>query len=79
MKCTAGPNDYHFLTRPTFVVTIRDCQYNVTNVISGSLPYDTIEDMKSYHGEQIAKDSWWEVYLWIREQERLQNESQRTN
>jgi hypothetical protein len=74
MKCTAGPNDYHMPTRPKFVITMRDCQLRVSNVITGSLPYETIEDIKTIDGEQAAKDAWWELYLWIREQERIQDE-----
>ena len=75
MKCTAGPNDYHLLQRPRFVVTIFDCQGQVSNVIEGRLPYDTIEDIKEYHGEEEAKDAWWQVYLWIRRQEELQDKA----
>jgi hypothetical protein len=74
MKCTVGPNDYHLLVRPKFNITIYDCQCQVTARISGSLPYDTIEDIKDLEGLQAAKDAWWELYLWIREQERIQDE-----
>ena len=74
MKCTAGPNDYHMPTPPKFWVEMRDCQCQVYARISGSLPYDIIEDIKMIDGEQAAKDAWWDVYLWIREQEKLQDE-----
>jgi len=75
MKCTAGPNDYHLLVRPKFDVIIYDCQCQVTSRISGSLSLDLYEDIKDLEGEQAAKDAWWEVYLWIREQEKKQDES----
>jgi hypothetical protein len=75
MKCPVKPGDYHMPIRPKFVVTIYDCQLKVTNVITGSLPYDVIEDLKDLEGLQAAKDAWWTVYEGIREIERKQNES----
>jgi hypothetical protein len=74
MKCSAKPGEYCLPTKPTFTLTIRDCQYNVTNVITGSVCWDLYEDIRDTGGVQQAKDAWWEVYLWMREQERLQNE-----
>jgi hypothetical protein len=75
MKCPIGPHGgYHLLVRPKFTLTIYDCQCQVANVITGRIPFDEFEDIKAYHGEQVAKDGWWEIYLWLKEQERLQNE-----
>lgn len=77
MKCTAAPNEYHLLVRPKFSVTLYDCQCNVTNIISGSLSYDLIQDILETDGLQEAKDAWWETYLWIKQQEVRQNEKLR--
>ena len=74
MKCSAGPNDYHFLAKQKLELTLRDCQYKVTNVITAKINWDLYEDLIPYHGEQAAKDAWWEVYLWMKEQEKLQDE-----
>ena len=75
MKCSGRPNDYHLLVKPKFDLTMYDCQCKITNKISGTLPLDLIQDILDLYGEEDAKKVWWEVYLWIREQEKLQDET----
>lgn len=73
MICTAKhPNDYHLLTQPKFNVRIYDCQGNIVANIDGVLPLDTIENTKDLEGIETAKNEWWEIYLYIREQENKQ-------
>jgi hypothetical protein len=74
MKCSAGPNDYHLLARQKLVLTLRDCQQKITNTITASINWDLYDDLIPHQGELASKDAWWEVYLWMKEQERLQDE-----
>ena len=74
MKCSAKPGGHHLLVMPKFSLTIYDCQCQITNIITGSINLDVYNDVAEFHGLQAAKDGWWEFYLWLKEQEKIQNE-----
>lgn len=72
--CKLGPNEYHLQPRAKIELTIYDCQCKVANKISGSFSWSLYKDMEDLKGLNEAKEAWWEVYLWFKEQERLQDE-----
>lgn len=73
MKCKLSPNDYHMPCKSRFKFELIDCQCQVANTITGSIPYQLYKDIEEINGLQAAKDAWWDFYKWLNEQETLQD------
>ncbi len=49
-------------------LTVYNENFQVEQTAHCSIAYGLIEDLKDYHGEEVAKEAWWKVYLELKRQ-----------